>query len=375
MGKTKGNGINDVIEEMKISVKEKGNSKDIEAMAIRLLYDYDVKNSMFSYYSAYEYLHKGEQEYKKVKDNAKQVQTLNRQGEYILAFMCYKRDPYREKEDKRNQFDCDDSNHTCRFMEEVYEKLWTRDKKTGGDTMNSFLTTWNSYSSYKVELKQTVLGFKEMIEQYPEDEGLLKKFNLFASNSGKIGNFILVPKGFNTERYRLTKDYWDKSLEILKTGKNSDAIDWDKEDFNQYINTFFLWDYVTKKNENEYEICLLGERRNENSNFLSEDGIKQFLDNVNEKIINRGKFMAAMLELVLHEEGKKLYETFVNKIFSSDKVYSGYADVISEMKVIIKEMEKELDKLQQIELEKSKRMIEKGEEVINWLEKELIKSE
>ena len=42
------------------------------------------------------------------------------------------------------------------------------------------------------------------------------KFEVFAIRTHTVGNFVLVPYGFNRWRYSQTFDYWDKSLSILK---------------------------------------------------------------------------------------------------------------------------------------------------------------
>lgn len=235
--------------------------RNVENLPLEWEDDFDIKNLMLDYYSAYEKNHRNEPDYKnKVIENAQKVQEFIESGEYLKAWLHYKEDPYIEM-NRVNVFDCDNSNRTCRFMEDVYQILWgwkptnssgcffTRFKDAGtkkwmsyefgGDTMNSFQTTYNRFENVKNKSAE------------------LEKF---AWNCGKIGNFVLVPAGFNRYRYSYTLDYWDSSLKLLKGKNESDEwnsngrkVIWDSQYFNRYINTFFLWDYVQKKDDGECE--------------------------------------------------------------------------------------------------------------------------
>lgn len=324
------------------------------------LYDFDIKNLMLDYYSAYEKKHRNEPDYKnKVIENAKKVQEFIEEGEYIKAWLHYKEDPYIEM-NTANAFDCDNSNRTCQFTEDLYQILWgwkptssrgcffTRFKEAGteqcteswtsyefgGDTMNSFKTTYNRF---------------ENVKNKPEE---LEKF---AWNCGKIGNFVLVPAGFNRYRYSCTLDYWDSSLKLLKGKSESDEwnsngrkVIWDSQYFNCYINTFFLWDYVQKKEDGEYDILELGTRE-EDSLMLSNRGVEKFLENVNRAIINRGKFMTSMLKIAKLEKGN-IYEMFRENVFESDRTYEGYEDVIQNLLELIEDkIEKNVLKAEELE--------------------------
>lgn len=51
----------------------------------------------------------------------------------------------------------------------------------------------------------------------------------FAQLSGTIGNYIVVPKGYNRTRSRKTNDLWDLSLQNLMsidTGKRDASYGW-----------------------------------------------------------------------------------------------------------------------------------------------------
>lgn len=66
-----------------------------------------------------------------------------------------------------------------------------------------------------------------------------------------LGNFVLVPYGFNKFRAGKTADFFDSSLALLKSEgyryiqpKTKEKLsDFKKEDFTKYINYFYLWDY------------------------------------------------------------------------------------------------------------------------------------
>lgn len=136
-----------------------------------------------------------------------------------------------------------------------------------------------------------------------------------------LGNFVLVPAGFNEYRSDEFEDFWDKSLDNLKEGFNKkeclykkkcyyDAKDkngnvivvFEKCRFNEYVNYFFLWDYV-KHNDNGYIVRHISRKscRAEQSQFLFE-----FFDKTREIIERRGRFMTAML--MLEQENPVLYK-------------------------------------------------------------------
>lgn len=305
------------------------------------------------------------------------------------------------------RFDCDNSNATCNLTKLIYVLLWNwgteelnaypqplkafDDKAFGGDTMNSFATTFKEYTKIVAKDAMFTAKIADMfsktgVEFWIGEIGneFWDRWDKFARHTHCIGNFVLVPYYFNVYRYRKTKDYWDLSLDLLRNHdgeigkKNQDGetdkkdldetntenmpIDWSKEDFNRYINLFFLWDYV--------ECGDLDDNGSPKSKMLFDrKGIlfpqeridfQNFLDNVNKRIERRSQFMVAMLKIASgigydkkfeYEycgenqdkwEGWKvsgIYKLLVDKVFLQAKVYDGYKGVIGQMKRVINNTE------------------------------------
>lgn len=302
-------------------------------------------------------------------------------------------DEYLREHRSVRRFDCDNSNDTCELTKGIYYYLWGWKKEgnyghslfwedsgtsdhLGGDTMNSLGTTMIEYLKTRgVHVKSV----KECKERYDKDD-LVKKYlkewkglNDFARNVSCIGNFVLVPGGFNKHRgvHPGLRDYWDLSLDDLAYNKDA----WlpgrvrvkharDNKAFIQYVNTFFLWDYV----DDNYEIKplfashedKLGADKELNNEKVFPDmqhngkEFDKFLGNVNSYINRRGKFMAAMLNIALNidrdtpytgerqEEWKDwkvsgTYKKIVEEVLLSDKCFLGYHEVIEEIQKQMKE--------------------------------------
>lgn len=156
-----------------------------------------------------------------------------------------------------------------------------------------------------------------------------------------LGNFVLVPAGFNGDRgtklylckneetpgyfqskkdgkyYKKIDDFWDFSLKYLQENGYGDFT---PEHFTEYINYFFLWDYVEKKN-GKYEVKPIGM-----NNFSEKRDILKFLEESTENIKRRGIFMTAMLMLSQSD-----YQKLQSSIFGKSVVYQGFGDVISKV--------------------------------------------
>lgn len=175
-------------------------------------------------------------------------------------------------------FDCDNTDHVkniCKKMllhskdisEEdiIFEKynryIYFQDKESREsivletDTMNSMATTfdefmrrwlqkhygkewWNStyvkvYNLSKYDFSNTGVIFRDIFFLNNIDEWIdkmksnneaeelrcIEQFNRFAKLTHTLGNFTLVPKGYNTGRVKRTKDYWDLTLLDLQEMK------------------------------------------------------------------------------------------------------------------------------------------------------------
>lgn len=283
--------------------------------------------------------------------------------DHITQFWKYKTGDKDLAKTSIKLFDCDSSNDTCQLTTDIYKTLWDYRQKSkskiwkwkdknrnsynsyGGDTMNSFLTTYN----YINEKESGLLG---------ENSDLLNEFALYTHT---IGNFVLVPYGFNQARYCRTGDYWDASLDILKGEgfKNRSGYYFTKENFMSYINYFFLWDYV---NINGEIVTLFGEdiesrkgEKNEDkllySRLTDPENVKQFLENSIYRIKRRGIFMVTMLEIAnefYHDDDNEIftdwkdwkvsiyYKIIMKEVFLKDSaVYSGYECVLEEISKVI----------------------------------------
>lgn len=236
----------------------------------------------------------------------------------------------------------------------------------GGDTMNSVQNALNSITKKSIEEKKEEnkplldrkigrdYSINYLIELFAVEECKEKLLSILTSVNGlcdyidayhTIGNFILVPSGFNRGRSKKTNDYWDLSLDYLKTkGWKSDFnCDGKKlNDYNRYINYFFLWDYVDT--EGEYKPLLKREADSleENEPSLGKykpriEDFEQFLKKANILIKRRGCFMIAMLRLqqIL---GNEVYSELRNGIFvKNDAVYSSYNCAFESVKNFLKD--------------------------------------
>lgn len=121
----------------------------------------------------------------------------------------------------------------------------------GSDTMNSVQTA--------LQLVAKVRSFYQTINKCydPEKNDVnideKEKIVQYIDWYHTLGNFVLVPAGFNGYRgkRKKIKDFWDLSLKYLKeNGWDSKPGVFDKCKFNEYINYFFLWDSVKYDKDN-----------------------------------------------------------------------------------------------------------------------------
>ncbi len=290
---------------------------------------------------------------------------------------------------KKNLFDCDNSNDTCKLSELIYRYLWGWEEGKnnfrkllilqkenngmtntfGGDTMNSLGTTLRKYMD-----KNSVNECKKEWDKTERDKADLdsmKHLHDFAQYTSCIGNFVLVPAGFNGHRgiHPCIKDYWDLSLDYLAyTEKNAwlsnekrlmkQKAAQENSAFVKYINMFFLWDYVDKNYEVKSLFAshenILGAKICSVNDVLPEDEseFSSYFENANTYIKRRGIFMVAMLNIAYRFEDVEIeytnkaawkdwkvsdiYKYIVEKVFLTDKEYSGYEGVIEAIKNAVK---------------------------------------
>ncbi len=111
------------------------------------------------------------------------------------------------------------------------------------------------------------------------------------------------------------QDYWDRSLKYLKALGWGDTFNNEGNnvnDFNCYINYFYLWDYIGK---------------DENVITLDINDFKNYINTVNHLIKRRGIFMVAMLKVYL-----KLNKSQTDNIrwvfLKNDAIYNGYGYLV-----------------------------------------------
>lgn len=248
---------------------------------------------------------------------------------------------------KSGAWDCDGSGsrskNTCSLSRDIYKMLWgwesvidSRYKMAssynyvcmGPDTMNSYFKILTCVIELvdpegKKQYFQSIKGKKRWSKQDTSREGFLKLINKvrkhtdvgpllneYAKLTHTIGNFVLVPAGFNNGRVNATNDYWDLSLIILK-----DNPEWmPQELFQKYINTFFLWDYV----DENYEIKPFFKThslQNKNPNSVSE--AIELIQRITNFILRRGSFMVEMLKIATKHSAK--YPEILNELSNMKK--------------------------------------------------------
>lgn len=248
--------------------------------------------------------------------------------DYLYKFLLYK--------SSADNFDCDRGS----YAKEVYQELWGFDSTSnfdfqnicvgskeilmGMDTMNSFWTTFawclNTWCKDDIHMifgisKITLKSVDILLHNYGDlkrmlvkntSEEIFCKLQTFAKLTHTIGNLVLVPKyikpytqgtqTFNQARALQCNDYFDLSLKWIL--KNDEDV-WDTNTLDHYFDIFILRDYVTLNNQiipftDTHKNIIYNDANNESRPKNMEELI-QLLDNINNKIINRGKKMHQLL--------------------------------------------------------------------------------
>ena len=288
--------------------------------------------------------------------------------------------------------DCDGSDGRNALTLDVYKKLWNWEKgyyssgvistpnfqgEFGGDTMNSMQTTFNALMGYALsksensnlrQCQKNNYSFMDCLQiycNYPKELlfELQKEpdFIRFSDLYHTIGNMVLVPRRFNSGRYRKTFDFWDSSLVWLKNDGFSygNQLLFDKRNFTKYINYFYLWDYVESVN-GEYRVKpLFNSHSNiengnvDNSlpwtNISNEQALKQFLKNACENISKRGFFMSILMRLrgADNPKLKEISDEYFNIIqgdFLNNVHMDGYNDAVAILLRLLENFDDKNDK-------------------------------
>lgn len=316
-------------------------------------YQFDFKYLLGNYYITY----KKREDYNDMWEKLAKCETLTGENisapDPILLWYIYRKIDKKTDENEKNGrlFDCDSWNRSNDLMDEIYDRLWrnkmdewgcssSRDK-FGGDTMNSFATTFNAFSGKE--------SYEESFDDYKEKKEFYDVLREYAKLTGCLGNFVLVPKGFNGYRGPAStiRDYWDLSLHELRCDQSCRGwLDQVDMPFNKYINLFFLWDYVSGKKNGGYrarplfkshEAILMREkmvlpRRAESPKEGGEgasDDFSEFTQNANRCILRRGAFMSTMLRISV--EYSDSYDKIVEYL-ATDASLGSMEDVIKQLK-------------------------------------------
>ena len=307
----------------------------------------------------------------------KNMRTFDR----YFVYQAWRREDLEEKildsnQINKNEYKCqkdpDGSSGKCELTLDIYNKLWNWEKgdnprygtikdfnhaSFGGDTMNSVQTTMGyCLKEIRKESKQRLDYEQEIGDDYSiraclqlyckfhdrfifDLESYFKGLSKYIDAYHTIGNFILVPQYFNPYRNSKEKDYWDRSLWLLKKRKNcieepwiykngkvEENIKWNKEDYKKYINTFFLWDYVNSEgNPRPISPC--------------NNSLENFLEITTKLIRRRGCFMVAMLQ-VYQKLGEERYAKLRDRVFAkSDAIYESYKTVFNKIREVLCESE------------------------------------
>ena len=231
----------------------------------------------------------------------------------ITAFLKYKNGEFKDNTSDFNitekaGFDADCDKEAI----ELYKVLGWQNSATAitrGETMNSFLTTFNrairKSSNYNTLTKE--LGINNIKDYYsiPDQPNKnnqpqvpnyqrfdiikpnLPAFQTFATLTHTIGNFTVLLYWINTARNNFSKDYWDITLLSLQewlapTTPTSKA-------WINFVEMFYLQPYVNK----DYQTQLFWENHGYSYKNIYPDkqDFPVFLKAVNERIEERGKYM------------------------------------------------------------------------------------
>lgn len=257
----------------------------------------------------------------------------------------------KNKELSAISFDCNgygdgkNNEQLCTLIREIYNKIWGWDNNTAGfsakSTFGNIMLVPSTMNSILSMIKQKRNKCK--LTEYDLYE---LDFEWYYSMVHSLGNFTLVPVGFDEERNKRFLSYWDLSLNELK---NNGCDGLKKDDFAKFINFFFLWDYV---DENAQPISILSNHKRfvqKNTNPFYDNHqkiingkkaaataeireIDSFFENARYAINRRGLFMCLMLKFQ-QEFGSEKYNELVQAVFlKSDSVYSDYKEVINAIK-------------------------------------------
>lgn len=275
-------------------------------------------------------------------------------------------------------WDCDgsgrNSNVTCKLARNLYKILWLwesekdgryknagyfENKEMGPESMNSYFKVLTQMIDIikpegKKQYFQTIArkkwwsnadtkneGFFNLVKEVLEHDEIGTLLIEYAKLTHTIGNFVLVPSGFNTGRVSKTDDYWDLSLMLLESEEKWML----KKLLPKYINTFFLWDYVDGEGKITPFFATHSFAKKQPSTIYE---ALELLQKITKAITRRGYFMVAMLKIA-HESPSK-YAQIMEKV--STDAHLTMVDAIKIVKYVTNDNEEICEILNQIHHEK-----------------------
>lgn len=251
--------------------------------------------------------------------------------------------------------DCSNLKAYYEIVGDIYQRLWNWDPKSfnpksgifyphvkddifgefglGGDTMNSVQTVlgWtvgkNPNDNYSLHCTLACwYGERDRWECTWSGMGAEGYINSYHT----LGNFVLVPSGFNTERgtklslknNEKISDFWDRSLEFLQSigYRRFKSLN-----YNKYINYFFLFDYVEIAEDGKSYIPKTDLSKGLCAGDYSQDLQKDcmyFFTTAAALNNRRGRFMVALL--IIQNAFPDLYEIMQKRYFiKNNAIFNG----------------------------------------------------
>ncbi|MCM1166616.1 MAG: hypothetical protein NC299_14735 [Lachnospiraceae bacterium] len=219
-----------------------------------------------------------------------------------------------------NKFACDTMNTVERVLCELYGHMAAAQLPNDGDiSFGHLLECSRTTDNFLGELTDIFagMGMKEYVE-----------------SCRTLGNFVLVPEGFEEYRAANFGGRWDTSLENIRITQLSE------KKFRKYVNVFFLWDY-TRAADSRYTVReTRPDKPSEIDKITNPDAaekIMRFLFRLACVIKRRGVFMTAMALF-------KLADIREYEALRFDLAYDGYCfnDMSEAARFVLNEYEKSL---------------------------------
>ncbi|MFP5203290.1 MULTISPECIES: hypothetical protein [Bacillus] len=188
----------------------------------------------------------------------------------------------------------------------IYQLLWSTDYESEpksqlfldrynllrGETMNSFITTFN------------------LSKKITSDVHINHKFETFAASTHCIGNFTILPHWMNSGRYLFSQDYWDVTMYSLSEFFQPLAC------WKQFVERYFLQPYVN--NDEKWTVSEFWKGHFDGIGSYNrlkpqnEQELSEYLHKVNLRIEERGKWIIKKVCEDLKLQHFKFYDELID---------------------------------------------------------------